>query len=126
MAETKLDELWALLAVATPGLWTHGDCEYAIDDDDDGNEIKVKTGWPVPPALVDMGDYQTMRAEDAALAVAAMNALPALLVLAKAAKCEWYRDGCAVMRSCAPEAWCAPCKALDRLGMGAKKEATDG
>lgn len=86
---TTLDELLALAEQATPGPW-HADEVYA-GVDDDGEE--VATGWfrDCDLGTVDVGDYNTLRWEDARyIAALSPEVVKALVAVAEAA--EWMRD----------------------------------
>ena len=76
-------DLRALLDAATPGPWTV-EFSTGVAEDEDGNEIE--SAWMSGPRMLDMGDYQTLREDDAALIVALVNAAPALLDVVEAAR----------------------------------------
>ena len=74
---TSLVSLWAALNKATPGPWE------ARDDD---AELLVTDTNGMDICRVDYAPFEDGRHEDAALIVAAVNALPALLDIAQAAQ----------------------------------------
>jgi hypothetical protein len=88
-------ELRALLDAATPGPWEveASGAEYDADD----NEIE--SGWMRGPQMLDKYDYETLRLTDAALIVAAVNALPELLD-----ELEHRREAMRI------ETWCPVCE----------------
>lgn len=101
---TRLAELRALLAKATPGPWKVADCGYRLPMDGGRacgvvSEIERPTAWSSKPVPMDV---MTSDARDecghpvtkinASLIVAAVNALPELLDVAEAARklhAEW-------------------------------------
>lgn len=79
---TDTATLRALLDAATPGPWTHGPLGWEVwnRDADGAMDTRVAGSWLLP--------------QDAALIAAAVNALPALLDVAEAARLVFDHHNC--------------------------------